>query len=284
MFFKIKKIANIVSVFIKQNKVLSLTAFFGVLFVLLIILFSCGVGKDWWEVFGWGISFLGYVADLAIVGVFIKYITSETLTIRGIGKFKIRRMQNNIQDLTNLISWKLYDGDNFKRNTLLEAFYKDTSMEIIERDPEYTKYKDSRSKSTDSTVNPPQEVNSVMLINLSNHPYDTWSDAQKGAAEKFGKCIDIPFPNIPSDADEAEIDKLVNQHIDKIKEFKTELPDDSTLTVHIMGEQTFCYSLINKLQKAGIPCVASCTTRDVTVLPDGSKQVRFHFSRFRGYN
>nr|MDE6795256.1 CRISPR-associated protein [Muribaculaceae bacterium] len=111
----------------------------------------------------------------------------------------------------------------------------------------------------------------------------TWSDSQKVAAENFGKCIDLAFPNIPSDVDEAEIDRLANQYFDKIQQHKKDLPDSSTLTVHIMGEQTFCYNLINKLQKAGIPCIASCTTRDVTVLPDGSKQVRFHFTRFREY-
>ena len=122
-----------------------------------------------------------------------------------------------------------------------------------------------------------------MLINLSNHPYDTWSSTQKEAAEKFGKCIDMPFPNTPSDADEAEIEKLANNYFDKILLYKKDIPNDATITVHIMGEQSFCYNLVKKLQKAGIPCVASCTMRDVTVLPDGSKQVRFHFARFREY-
>lgn len=285
MSSKIKNYVNKGIVFVKQNKVFRLTAIVGIsYFVFLTVLYFCGVGNNWWQVFEGGCTVLGYLADLAIVGVIIKYLTSETLTIKGIGKFKIRRMQNNIQDLTNLISWKIFDGDNFKRNTLLEAFYKDTSMEEIERDPNAAKYKIGKPESYATTNDKTQSLKPALLINLSNHPYDTWSDSQKKAAEEFGECKDIPFPNIPSDANEKEIDKLAMDYLNKILQYKKSLSHDSTIVVHIMGEQTFCYNLVSKLQKAGVVCVASCTTRDVTIQPDGSKQARFHFARFREYN
>lgn len=115
------------------------------------------------------------------------------------------------------------------------------------------------------------------LINLTNHPYSQWGETQKEAAKIYGECIDIPFPIVDPEADAEDIVALADEFLHKI----TELGED--LTVHIMGEQTFCYSLISKLKKKGIPSIASATARDVTILPDGSKQVRFHFSRFREY-
>lgn len=115
------------------------------------------------------------------------------------------------------------------------------------------------------------------LINLTNHPYADWGEEQKEAACKYGECFDIPFPAVDPEADSDGINALADEYLAKILEF------DDDLTVHVMGEQTFCYTLISKLTKAGIPCIASATARDVTILPDGSKQVRFHFARFREY-
>ncbi len=116
-----------------------------------------------------------------------------------------------------------------------------------------------------------------MLINLSNHPFAQWSEEQKRGAAPYGECRDIPFPQIPADFDAAEVENLAEKYAAEIMALGGEK------TVHIMGEQTFCFTLIARLLKAGIPCIASCTERDVTMLPDGSKQVRFHFARFRNY-
>lgn len=115
------------------------------------------------------------------------------------------------------------------------------------------------------------------LINLTNHPYSAWGEEQKEAAARYGECIDIPFPAVDPEADTDGINALTDEYLVKI------MQSGEDLTVHIMGEQTFCYALISKLLKAGIPCIASSTARDVTILPDGSKQVRFHFARFREY-
>lgn len=119
-----------------------------------------------------------------------------------------------------------------------------------------------------------------MFINLSNHPYDSWSEEQKEASLKFGKCIDLPFPTISPCATGTDIKILARDYLDKIMQIANASPN---MAVHIMGEQTFCYILTAMLQQKGVRCFASCTDRDVTILPDGSKQVRFHFSRFRDY-
>lgn len=116
-----------------------------------------------------------------------------------------------------------------------------------------------------------------MLINFSNHPYKDWSEPQKKAASRYGECVDMPFPTVPPEFDETQIDHLAYAYALQIADMGKDI------TVHIMGEQTLCFALINQLLRRGIPCIASCTERDVVILPDGSKQVRFHFARFRHY-
>ncbi len=117
-----------------------------------------------------------------------------------------------------------------------------------------------------------------MLINLSNHPFSQWGEEQKRAAGQFGECRDMPFPQIPAEWDADQVWELSKKYAAEIMDL------DGDVTVHIMGEQTFCYSLISMLLKNGIQCIASCTERDVTMLPDGSRQVRFNFARFRYYS
>ena len=119
----------------------------------------------------------------------------------------------------------------------------------------------------------------IKFINFSNHPSSSWSEEQLAAAREFGEIQDLPFPNIDENLDEACIDSLTDDYLEKIKEMSGGEP----CIVHIMGEMTFTYSLVNKLKAEGYTCLASTTKRDVVVLPDGSKQVRFHFCRFRKY-
>lgn len=117
------------------------------------------------------------------------------------------------------------------------------------------------------------------FLNLSNHPSTEWSDVQLAAAQVYGKIIDMPFPAINETMSEPGIETMADQYLLKI----LGLSDGKSCTVHIMGEMTFTFSLVNKLKAMGVTCVASTTRRDVVVLPDGSKQVRFHFCRFRKY-
>ena len=121
--------------------------------------------------------------------------------------------------------------------------------------------------------------NRFMFINLSNHPSTNWSKEQLAAAQEYGEIKDLPFPNIDENLDEEGIDTLTNKYIEMIKE----LSGGEPCTVHIMGEMTFTYALVNKLKALGFNCLASTTKRDVEIMPDGSKQVKFHFCRFRKY-
>ena len=113
-----------------------------------------------------------------------------------------------------------------------------------------------------------------MLLNLSNHPSASWSPAQLAAAG--GNVVDLVFPQVAPDGDEAYIESLANEYLDKI------LKMNNIETVHIMGEMTFCYKLITKLKAHNIRCLASTTKRE-TVEENGVKISKFNFVRFREY-
>jgi hypothetical protein len=116
-----------------------------------------------------------------------------------------------------------------------------------------------------------------MLLNLSNHPFKTWTAAQqKAAKEQFNEVEDLPFPRISPSLDTDEIRKLV-------EEYETQVRTYDPAAVHIMGELTFCHALINRLQKAGIPCIASTTKRSVQKKANGEIVRKFEFVRFRSY-
>lgn len=126
---------------------------------------------------------------------------------------------------------------------------------------------------------PTQSPGAPLLINLSNHPYAGWGARQRDAAEMYGEIEDMDFPAIPPVAGEREITDLAEEYIARIAE-RAETRD---VTVHIMGEMTFCYAVITRLQPLGIPCIASTTKRQVTETADGVKEVRFDFETFRKY-
>lgn len=121
-----------------------------------------------------------------------------------------------------------------------------------------------------------------MFINLSNHPSELWDENQKKAAVKYGRLIDLPFPAIdPESGTDAVV--LLAQHYEiKVRKMLSE-ENTGAFAVHIMGELTFCFALVARLQKAGITCIASTTRRETVDNPDGSKTVHFGFVQFREY-
>lgn len=129
------------------------------------------------------------------------------------------------------------------------------------------------------TIEDKKDEKYSLFLNLSNHPSSHWSEEQFAAAREYGEIKDIPFPAVDENLDEEGIDALADEYFEKIKEVSDFIP----CTVHIMGEMTFTYALVNKLKEAGYTPVASTSWRDVQIQEDGSKQVKFHFCRFRKY-
>lgn len=118
-----------------------------------------------------------------------------------------------------------------------------------------------------------------MFINLSNHPSEKWTVAQTKAAEIYGEIVDLPFPSVDPAGDTTYIDNLANEYVEKV----VSMADGEHTVVHIMGEMTLIYSIINKLNSKGIICVCSTTERIVEDLENGEKKVLFNFVKFREY-
>lgn len=118
-----------------------------------------------------------------------------------------------------------------------------------------------------------------MLINLSNHPFEQWSEIQKQTAvQLYGKVTDMLFPQINPEADDKDVLKIAEEYFNNIiNSFSYK-----DIAVHIMGELCFCFSLIQMLQKHGIKCIASTSKRNV-VQKENVKTTVFEFCRFREY-
>ena len=118
-----------------------------------------------------------------------------------------------------------------------------------------------------------------LFLNLSNHPISKWDAKQLEAAKLYGEITEIPFPNLSAEVTENEIETIVSTYYEDI----TSQYSYAELTVHIMGEMTFSFRLVEKLKAAGIRCVASTSERVVEDLGNGKKIVQFSFVRFREY-
>jgi hypothetical protein len=115
-----------------------------------------------------------------------------------------------------------------------------------------------------------------MLLNLTNHPSSQWSEKQYNhAIELYQEIIDLPFPQISPTLDSAGLNLLVEEYEHKIRKI-------DPLVVHIMGEMTFSFRLVQKLKAIGILCIASTTERITEQIGD-TKTSRFEFIQFRAY-
>jgi hypothetical protein len=115
-----------------------------------------------------------------------------------------------------------------------------------------------------------------MLINFTNHPFETWSENQKNdAIKEFNEVIDFAFPQIDPELDEMELEKLVRKYLEEILSKKPS-------AVHIMGEMNFTFQMIYFLMQNKIPCYASTSERRMEKKGDQIINT-FIFKRFRKY-
>lgn len=101
--------------------------------LLVVTIFSMLMPEvSWWDAFCGAGAVLGFCADITIIVAIITFLKRDVLDIKGIGRIRVSRKRNNIQDVTNLLSNKLYEGGNFDRKTVLEAMYEDSDITILE--------------------------------------------------------------------------------------------------------------------------------------------------------
>ena len=123
-------------------------------------------------------------------------------------------------------------------------------------------------------------VKRSMLVNFTNHPSHFWDEKQMRMGLQYGEIFDLPFPVVDEIRGEIYISELVEESLQTI----LQLRDKYNITVHIMGELCFTFSMVKRLQKLGIKCIASTTKRIVREESEGCKRdVVFKFERFREY-
>lgn len=118
-----------------------------------------------------------------------------------------------------------------------------------------------------------------IFINFSNHSLSTWTERQIKAAKEYGELEEIVFPNINPQFTTEQVQMLATDYVAKIlTHYSTE-----NLTIHVMGELTFCFSVVQQLKEKGVRCVASTTERIVEETADNKKVTQFSFVQFREY-
>ncbi len=119
-----------------------------------------------------------------------------------------------------------------------------------------------------------------VFINHTNHPSAKWSVEQKNAAEKIGKIVDMPFPEVPPNIDTAAVHEMVLNQLQDILKL-------NPAAVLCQGEFNYTVAMAEELKKRGIPVMAATSERVVSEITesDGStKRVSvFNFVRFREY-
>lgn len=124
------------------------------------------------------------------------------------------------------------------------------------------------------------QEHAAVFLNLTNHASADWSNAQREAAEAYGRIVDRPFPNVSPQASATDIGALA------------EAVADRAATLHpravlCQGEFTCCFAIVRRLLARGIPVCAATSERQAQeiVTPDGSmrKVSAFRFVQFRFY-
>lgn len=120
-----------------------------------------------------------------------------------------------------------------------------------------------------------------MLINCSNHPSHLWGAKQKEAASAYGEVLDIPFPQVDPQLDEAGLRQIVGDYAARIEAIGAD-------AVFLAGEFTFLFMLVDKLLKDGENVICACSRRETVefLRADGAseKKAVFVFERFRKYS
>lgn len=120
----------------------------------------------------------------------------------------------------------------------------------------------------------------MFFVNYTNHRAALWSDAQKRAAEIYGDIVDIPFREVPPNADEAEVARIADEELKKILAYRP-------AAVLCQGEMTLMYALVKRLTCLNIPVLAACSRRESIerLCGDGAtvRESVFRFVRFRQF-
>lgn len=121
------------------------------------------------------------------------------------------------------------------------------------------------------------------FVNCSNHPSALWSGPQREAARALGadRIVDLPFPAVPVTATEGDIATLADDLVASL------VAEGSPLAVHVAGEFTLTFAVVDRLLKHGVPAYAASAERRVEERVDANghtvKESLFVFCGWRAY-
>ncbi len=119
-----------------------------------------------------------------------------------------------------------------------------------------------------------------LLINLSNHNSQSWSEKQKSG---WDKIIDVQFPTIDPNVSINDVSKIVQDYFVKVNDIISKLDSEYDVYLNLQGEFSFCYLFLLYYY----PCfkfVIPTTERKVIEVKDGDKVVKqsvFEFVQWR---
>ena len=132
----------------------------------------------------------------------------------------------------------------------------------------------------EETAETADETVEKIFINHTNHDSENWSTEQKTAAEKYGRIIDFPFPDIPPNFDSGKVKQLVLKNLQEIL-------NHNPTAVLCQGEFSYTVTMVEELKKNKIPVMAATSERIVSEITDSDGSTKkvsvFRFVRFREY-
>ena len=90
---------------------------------------------------------------------------------------------------------------------------------------------------------------SMTFVNHTNHVTENWSTTQRQASETFGVIIDVPFPVVPPDFDEAAVAELVQKNLREILKLQP-------AAVLCQGEFNYTFALVSEFKEKNILQIA----------------------------
>ena len=113
------------------------------------------------------------------------------------------------------------------------------------------------------------------FVNFTNHPSDKWEAEQRQSALEYGEIVDLPFPAVEAEADEAVINDMAASYVEKILKLQP-------CVVLCQGEFCLVFQVTTMLKAQGVTVLAACGKREVKEYGN-KKEVTFKFVRFRKY-
>ena len=125
------------------------------------------------------------------------------------------------------------------------------------------------------TIHEVKSITENGLLNISAFPSTDWSKAQQTIAlNTYGAITDWDFPEIAPTLDVIALESLVNDYYQKIKALQPS-------AVHLIGELSFTFKLVEMLKAINIPCICSIWNgRNTNDLNDTAAS---EFVQFRRY-